>query len=261
MPYIKINDIKFYYEIQGEDEPLLFIHGLGGSTLDWEYQVPFFAKYFQVITLDLRGHGKTEKPAQPYSVTLFANDVAELIRSLHLNPVHVVGHSLGGMIAFQLALDFPDLIKSLTIINSGPEFKFPNLKMALYFYLRRVNVWLFGMRKLSGTLAKGLFPKPEQEQIRQKFGKRCRANDPKAYRNSLRVFSGWSVINRLANLHCKTLIITADHDYTPVAYKAFYTKLIPNAQLIVIQDSYHFSIADQPKQFNEALFSFLRKIK
>ena len=132
------------------------IHGLGSSTLDWENQIDFFAKKYQVIAFDLRGHGKSEKPNSPYTVKLFTEDTAQLIQALNQQSVHVVGHSLGGMIAFQLALDFPTLVKSLCIINSGPAVTFP-LKVKFSFFLRRFIVKLFGIHPLCIKLAKTVF--------------------------------------------------------------------------------------------------------
>ena len=115
-----VNDIQLYYEITGQGQPLLFIHGLGSSTRDWEAQVSPFAANYQVITFDLRGHGRSDKPPGPYTLPLFTADTAGLLKALGLDAAHVVGISLGGGIAFQLALDYPELVKTLTIVNSAP---------------------------------------------------------------------------------------------------------------------------------------------
>ncbi|MGE5140594.1 MAG: alpha/beta fold hydrolase, partial [Rudaea sp.] len=120
MPELQIGDVNLHYEVTGEGQPLLFIHGLGSSTRDWELQVPEFAKSYRVITLDLRGHGQSGKPAEAYSMSLFAEDTARLLQSLGIDSAHVVGLSLGGGVAFQLAIDYPALVKTLTIVNSGP---------------------------------------------------------------------------------------------------------------------------------------------
>src|SRR5919198_21476 len=121
MPILRCRDINVYYEIVGAGDPLLFIHGLGSSHRDWEPQVAFFSRHYQVITYDVRGHGKSDKPRGPYSVSQFAADAAELMRSLAIAPAHIVGLSMGGMIAFQLTLDEPARVKSLLIVNSAPE--------------------------------------------------------------------------------------------------------------------------------------------
>lgn len=259
MPYVKLNDINIYYELHGEGPPLVMIHGLGASTRDWEYQIDFFKKQFKVLIFDLRGHGKTDKPDMAYSVDLFTSDTAALIRHIFPEGAHVVGHSLGGMVAFQLALDHPELVKTLTILNSAPAVIFPSIKSQFYFVLRSIDVRLFGMKHISTQLAKMLFPSPDQAALRQTFIERWCENDPKAYLNSLRAFRGWTVMHRLSSLSCPTLIIAADRDYTPVTFKEFYIRMIPNAELVVIKNSGHISIVDQPEAFNNALMSFLMK--
>ena len=123
-----VNNIELYYETAGSGESVLFIHGLGSSARDWEMQIPAFTKQFKTTAFDLRGHGQSQKPKGPYSMSLFAKDTAELIRSLGVGSVHVVGISLGGMIAFQLAVDHPELVKSMVIVNSGPELVVRTLK-------------------------------------------------------------------------------------------------------------------------------------
>lgn len=259
MPYINnINSIQIYYEIHGKGEPLLLIHGLGSSTQDWENQVAFFSSRYQVIAFDLRGHGKTDKPKHPYTVSLLAEDTACFIKALNLSPVNVVGHSLGGMIAFQLAVDYPTLIKSMIIVNSAPFLSFPSLKDVLRFFLRSINVRLFGMRYLSVQLATMLFPKPEQAPLRETFIKRWCENDPKAYLCALHAFRHWNLKNKLHNLQMPTLVIAADHDYTPVSLKEDYCQKLARGKVVVIEDSHHMTILDQPARFNKAVLDFLQ---
>src|SRR5947207_2466572 len=117
MPTIQANGVDLYYEVHGSGEPVLLIHGLGSSTRDWAPQVPALSQRFQVIAFDVRGHGRSAKPKQRYSVKLFAADTAALIRTLDIAPAHVIGISMGGMIAFQLAVEAPQLVRSLVIVN------------------------------------------------------------------------------------------------------------------------------------------------
>lgn len=131
MTKLRVCDIDLYYEVTGQGNPIVFIHGLGSSIRDWEYQVEYFSRRFQVIAFDIRGHGKSEKPAGPYSIPLFAGDTAELIKALDIAPAHVVGISLGGMIALQLAANEPELVRSLVVVNSGSEMVARSLKERL----------------------------------------------------------------------------------------------------------------------------------
>ena len=84
MPVHNLPDLALYYEVNGDGPPLLLLHGLGSSSRDWEKQVEWFAKKYQVITPDLRGHGQSDKPPGPYSIRMFAEDMASLIRTFSM---------------------------------------------------------------------------------------------------------------------------------------------------------------------------------
>jgi len=162
MPKLSANNLRMHYTVNGEGTPLVLIHGLGSSARDWESQVIFFSKDYKVICPDIRGHGESEKPPGPYSMELFAEDTAAFIHELNLEPVHVVGISLGGMIAFQLALDYPDLLKSMTIVNAVPDMTPRTFKERFQLFQRSVLFRLFNMRKIGEVIAKRLFPEPDQ---------------------------------------------------------------------------------------------------
>ena len=265
MPTLLANRITQYYEssgdLNGPTTPILLIHGLGSSSRDWEYQWSVLGKDHPLIAPDLRGHGKTDKPDMPYSVPMFANDIASILKSLMQQPVHVVGLSLGGMIALQLTLDHPELVKSMTVINSGPAITFPSVKMWFAFHSRKWSVKWFGMKMLSEHIALAQFPKPSQAALRATFIQRWNENDPKAYQNALAAFHLWDVTSRLKEIQCPTLIVCSDNDYTPIAIKAEYLKYIPHGKLVIIHDSRHLSPVDQPEQCNAVLQEFLQGVK
>ncbi len=257
MPKEKVKDIEIYYEITGEGEKLLLIHGLGSSTRDWEEQVPTFAQKYQVITIDLRGHGKTDKPKGPYSMRIFAEDIAELLKKLGVKTTHVLGISLGGGIAFQFAVDYPELVKSLIIVNAGIEVPVDSFKMKLEAFKRTFIVKLVGMKKMGKVLAPRLFIKPEQEDLREKLIERWAENDKKAYLSAMRALIGWSIRDQLYKVKFPTLIIGSDEDYAPSSIKEEYTALIPNAKFIEIKDARHAVPMEKPKEFNEIVMKFL----
>jgi len=257
MPTLHVNGIDLHYERVGEGQPVLFIHGLGSSSRDWEMQVPRFSKQYQVITFDLRGHGQSEKPRGPYTMSLFARDTAELVKSLGVAPVHVVGISLGGMIAFQLAVDYPDLISSLVIVNSGPEVVVRTMKDRWNVFMRFATVRLLGMRKMGEVLGRRLFPKEAQAEIQKLFVERWAENDPRAYTDTLRAIVGWSVTDQIHKIDLPTLVVAADGDYTPVSAKEGFVLKMPRAKLVVIEDSRHATPVDSPEKFNETVISFL----
>ncbi|PYD07085.1 3-oxoadipate enol-lactonase, partial [Pseudomonas savastanoi pv. glycinea] len=107
MAFFEHDDCSLHYEEYGQGEPVLLLHGLGSSCQDWEYQIPVLASHYRVIVMDMRGHGRSDKPHERYSIKAMSNDVEALIEHLRLGPVHLVGLSMGGMIGFQLAVDQP----------------------------------------------------------------------------------------------------------------------------------------------------------
>ena len=252
-----VNTIELYYETAGSGETVLFIHGLGSSARDWEMQIPAFAKHYQTVAFDLRGHGQSQKPKGPYSMSLFAKDTAELIRSLGVDPVHVIGISLGGMIAFQLAVDHPELIKRMVIVNSGPELVVRALKERWQVIMRFAIVRLMGMRKMGAVLSKRLFPKDEQEMLRETFVSRWAENDIRAYLDTMRAIVGWSVADKIQNIKMPVLVVAADNDYTPVSSKEAYLPKMGNAELTVIEDSRHAVPVEKPEEFNRVVLEFL----
>src|SRR5262249_18413014 len=158
------------------------------------------SKHFRVITFDVRGHGRSEKPLGPYSIPLFANDTMELLRLLGIRSAHVVGISMGGMIAFQLAVSAPDLVQSLVVVNSGPELIVRTLRERIQVLQRKLVVRLLGMRKMGEVLSERLFSKPEQADLRKMFAERWAENDPRPYREALQALIGWSVTDQLSNI-------------------------------------------------------------
>ncbi len=257
MPTADINGAELYYEVTGEGPPLLLLHGLGSCAQDWEFQAPEFARSHRVIMMDVRGHGRSARPPAPYSVAQFARDAVALLEMLGATPADVAGLSMGGMIAFQMAVDAPSAVRSLVIINSGPEMILRTLSQRMLIRSRFSVIRLFGMGTLGKMVAGPLFPKPEQAHLRERFKAQVASNDPSAYRNSLRALIGWSVAGRIGQIQCPVLVVASDHDYTPVVWKQTYTAQIPGAKLVVLEDSRHAAPLDQPEQLNRVILDFL----
>mgnify|MGYP001951949000 FL=1 len=110
------------------------------------------------------------------------------------------------------------------------------------------------------ALGPRLFPKPEQGELRQKMAERWAKNDKRAYLASFDAIVGWGVQERLSRITCPTLVVSADRDYTPVALKEAYVKLLPDARLVVIEDSRHATPLDQPQRFNQTLLDFMTTV-
>ncbi|NOX60501.1 MAG: alpha/beta fold hydrolase [Chloroflexi bacterium] len=257
MPFVQVNDVKLYYEVEGQGDPVLFLHGLGSSGEAWFFQREPFAAKYRVILLDTRGHGRSDKPPGPYSVPMFADDVAAFLHRLDVGPVHVVGLSMGGMIAFQLAVDHPDLVRSLVIVNSAPELIPHNWRERLSLWQRKLMLRFLSPQRLGPILGKRLFPHPEQEEMLAMFVDGFVRNDPAAYRAATNALIGWSVRDRIGEIRCPVLVVAADEDYTPVAAKEAYAAEMPNARVVVIENSHHATPVDQPDAFNRVVLDFL----
>ena len=253
-----INGIRINYEVQGEGEPLLFIHGLGSSQLDWEEQVGKFREQFKVITLDLRGHGQSEKPRGKYTMALFAKDVIALMDHLGIEKTHLVGHSLGGMVAFEIATKKPERLLSLCILNSVPEINIFSWSTIKSYFQRQVLLNTLGMRGMAEIMSRKLFPYPKQRDLRRKLVKRFSKNDKRTYNSSLLALKGWSVYDDLHRISVPVLVVNAEFDYWPLEEKQEWMEKIPNVTSVVIEDSRHVTNFDQPQAFNEALMGFLK---
>jgi 3-oxoadipate enol-lactonase len=258
--YASINGIQLYYELHGDEgKPvILFLHGLGSSTKDWEAQIAYFAQDYRVLVADMRGHGQSDKPRGAYTMHQFASDVIALLDELKIDSVHIIGLSMGGMIAFQLAVDHPERLRSMTIVNSSPA-------VVPHTFQDRVSVWTrfwivryMGMRKIGETLAPRLFVDPDQENLRQSFVERWAANDPRAYLDALRAIVGWSVEDQIGNISIPTLIVAADHDYTPVSAKEAYIAKMPSATLKIIENAHHAVAVERPDAFNTVVHDFIQ---
>ncbi len=116
--YAEVNGIQLYYEIHGEGQPLVLLHGGLGAIEMFGWNLPALAAKRQVIAVDLQGHGRTADIDRPLSVEFMADDIAALIRHLELDRVDVVGYSLGGGVAMLLAIRHQELVNKLVIVST-----------------------------------------------------------------------------------------------------------------------------------------------
>lgn len=258
MPVLPIDGVEHYYELHGSGDPVVLIHGLGSSARDWEYQRDAFAASYRVLVYDVRGHGRSAKPPGPYGVPLFARDLSALLRALDIPRAHLVGISMGGMIALQLAADSPGQVRSLVVTNTGPDLVPRTTREHFQVWQRKTIQRLLGMRRLGQVLGGRMFPKDEQADLRRMFVEHWAANDPRAYRDTFNGLVGWSVIHRLGAIACPVLVIAADQDYTALSVKQDMVARLPNARLAVVADSRHATPVEHPDEFNRLVLEFLR---
>jgi 3-oxoadipate enol-lactonase len=259
MPKLRVNNAGIYYEVTGQGEPLLFIHGLASSSRSWKKQVPLFSQHYQVITFDIRGHGRSDKPIEPYSIELFATDTQELLRELGINRAHVVGFSMGGMIAFQLAVDAPELVRSLVAVNCCPEGSMRTFNDGVECVRHLVGIQFNDIRRRRRNNGGETVSVSGGERPHQSMVQRMAVTNKLAYANAFRALVKWSVADRLATIKCPTLMITGDEDFVPVSIKEEYASKIPCAELVVINNSRHAAPSERTEEFNDVLLEFVLK--
>jgi 3-oxoadipate enol-lactonase len=263
MPFRYVNGIYLRYETWGiGTTPLVLLHGLGSSADDWFLQLPAFAPHYLCVAVDLRGHGLSDKPEGRYSMELFASDVAELLRELDLAPAHILGLSLGGMVAQQVAIACPEVSRSLVLINTMPGLWPPSRGIVRVGVRRLPRPWRRpDMAQVAARIAADLFPGPVSGFVRAQAEARMAANDPAAYRRAtLAVARFWpgSALKRIA---CPTLIIAGEADRViPAAYQARLRKALPHARFVAVPAAGHACNIDRPDVVNAAVLEFLSNV-
>lgn len=115
----QIGDVQLHYVRGGnaDGEPVLLVHGWPTTWYEWHQVMPTLAEGYEVIAVDLRGTGDSDKPLTGYDKRTLARDLGGLVDALELGPVHYVGHDIGGMVGYAFAHEFPDLTRSYTILD------------------------------------------------------------------------------------------------------------------------------------------------
>jgi pimeloyl-ACP methyl ester carboxylesterase len=245
-----------------QTDTVLLLHGMGSAGDDWLLQLPALEPHYRVLAPDSRGHGKSPKPAGPYSIALMAEDVTALLDELHIETAHVVGLSMGGAIAQQLAINQPKRVRSLTLVNTFARVRPAGLDGFQRFF-KRIWALQFGtMRDLGEPVITNLFPKPEHAEVRRIGIERFLENNTskQVYMSVLRCVVSFDARRQLSRITAPTLVVAGDRDRTvPMICKQELARSIPNAHLVVIPDSGHATPIDQHERFNEVLLDFLRQ--
>lgn len=257
MPAVIANGIEIAYADEGSGEPLIFLHGLGISQADWQPQIEYFRQYYRVIAPDFRGHGASEKPNSDYSISIHSADIIALMDVLGLNSAHIVGLSMGGMVAFQLAADAPQRLRTMTIVNSGPALPNDTFTAKKMLWSRLLMIHLFGMKRFAQKVAENMFVSDEHDEVITTLAKQIASNPKKIYLRNLKSLWGWGVLEYLAAMKTPTLMLTGDSDYSPVAVKQAIVSAMQNAELVVVENSGHGTPIERPDETNRAIEVFL----
>ena len=256
MPYADLPGVRLHYEEAGAGPPLVLLHGIGASRQDWEFNVPTFAQNYRVITPDLRGFGLSERSGN-YGVATFAGDIWLLLEQLGVADFHLIGHSMGGAVALQMAVDRPERIRRLVAADTLPSFQTNTFGKRILFAYRYLMMGVLGPQRLSSAVAAKLFPNPDQQALRERATAGGLANDRAVYLETLKALLGWNVLESLQRLTMPVLVVAAEHDYFPVGDAEAFARLLHDARLKIFAGMHHALPLEAPQAFNTAVLRFL----
>jgi pimeloyl-ACP methyl ester carboxylesterase len=247
--------LSLHYRLRGHGEPVLLIHGLGGSGVDWALQISALERRFSVIVPDLPGCGSSSPPRENYSIAGFACALWSLLDRLEMPRANIVGFSMGGAVALEMALQRPTLVPRLALINSLATYR-DHWRKWMHARTSCALIRLFGMRSAARVFAAGLFPEPWQQTFRDRAAAVVAAVPAGSYLSMARALEQWEATDRLDRLTSRTLVIAAEHDHTPLAEKRALAARL-RASIVVVHGSRHGTPFDASEATNSGLLALL----
>jgi 3-oxoadipate enol-lactonase len=263
MPLLEANGTRLYVEDSGgPGPPVLFSHGVLYSCRMWDAQVPVLRRSFRCICYDHRGQGQSAVAKDGYDMDTVAEDAAALIRALAIQPVHLVGLSMGGFVGMRLAARHPELIRSLALLDTSADVEPPE-HLPRYRMLTFIERWL-GPRLVAGAVMNIMHGASvradptraaELKVVKARFIATDRVGAVRAVNG---VLDRKGVKDELGNIRAPTLVMVGEEDTATVMAKAeAIAEGIRGAKLVRIPKAGHLSPIDNPRFVTEQLSSFL----
>jgi pimeloyl-ACP methyl ester carboxylesterase len=251
-----------YYEEHGGGFPLLLINGLGSDHLEWLHQLPAFEARFRVVVFDNRGTGLTDVPPGSYSTAQMADDAASLLRAIGIPRAHVLGVSLGGMIAQEVALRHPDLVDGLVLGCTGPGGELsvrPSPEAMAVFSLARGEDPEAELRRMLPFLYTDECIRERPEEIEGFVRRRLvYPAPPGGYLSQLSAAVTHDASSRLEKIRARALVITGDSDRLVNWENSLrLAGRIPGATMVVLPGAPHRLFAETADAFNREVLRFL----
>jgi len=262
MERISINGIEIAYEIRGAGAPLVMIHGAQGDQTMLAGLASDFADGFRVMTFDQRGSGLSDKPDMPYSIAMLADDTAALMDHLRMSPAHVIGVSMGGMIALELVLRHPGNVRSLILgcTTAGGSKAIPIGGEAFQkAYAKEPMSAEERARALAeAAFSKGFLAEHPEVITSMIEARRSRPIDSTALAHRLKAALEHDTFDRLGKINCPTLVITGRDDAL-VAWQnsQILAEGIKGAKQVVLEPAGHCFWLERPKESRDAIAQFL----
>lgn len=260
---VKANGIEFYYEIHGEGQPLLLLEGLGYASWMWYRQVKELSEHFQVIVLDNRGVGYSDKPDEEYSIEMFADDAAALLTELGIKKAHVLGVSMGGFIAQQFAINYPEMIDKLILCSTsfGGPHSIPIPPETLQVMLKGGGEESTEEdARFATSLALNLETVKQNEDIVDWImdGKKNIPQPKYAYQRQLMAGASFNGEIWTSSIKAETLILAGRGDrVVPYQNGEMLHEKIPCSSFEIIDNAGHVFFMEQPKETNKLIIDFL----
>jgi len=265
MPKARVNDIEIYYEMKANGFPLIMINGLSEHAGSWDpYLISGLSKRFKLLLFDIRGSGRTDTSDEEYSIKLFADDTAGLMDAVGIPRAHVLGLSLGGMIAQELALSYPKRIEKLVLCSTrcggaqtvpAPREKserpMPDSGKVSFEKMIRITLPRFFTEEFIKNN-----PEFVKAYIKQRLSVPFSQEAITRYRNASATFDTCA---RLPQIKASTLIIHGKRDIVITPEKAqLMAKRIPHSKVVYFENSGHL-LAEDREKILETLIDFLAK--
>jgi 3-oxoadipate enol-lactonase len=268
MPFRKVGDIKIYYETHGNGEPLVMISGCGTDSSAWLNQIPALSLNYHVITFDNRGSGRSDKPDIPYTVKMMAADVAGLLDSIGIGAAHILGYSMGGVIAQEFALNYPE--RTLTLILScaypagAPDVVLPEPQiMGLMFDPETITrlTPLEWSGKLLGCMCSREFLDKHSLLVNEMVARQSEHPTPlHGIMRQVEAMLTARTYDRLSKIKAPTLVIGGTADIiTPCENLRLLASKIPNAELVILDNLGHGMFIEGAEQTNRVILTFLKR--
>jgi 3-oxoadipate enol-lactonase len=247
--------------VDASRRPVAFLHGLGGSRVAWDPQLDALAAGRRGLAWDMPGYGASA-PLPAMTFAALADRAATWLASAGAAPAHVVGLSMGGMVALHLALAHPEVVRSLVLIDSSPAFGFDGSITADAWIEARLARLREG--ETPATIARGsitAIAAPGASEAAIGLGVEAMSRvTPAAYEQAVRCLVTHDVRSRLATVGCPTLVLVGELDReTPVPFSEHLATTIPVARLEVVPGAGHLSSLERPDVVNPIIADFLEE--
>lgn len=259
----RINGVELAYDLQGTGEPLVMIHGAQGDQSMFSGLVPVFAHQFRVLTFDQRGSGLSEKPDMEYSMAMLADDTAALMEHVGCASAHVIGVSMGGMIAQEFALRHPRKVRSLVLgctTPGGPKaVRLGGEALTNAYSTQPMSAEERGKALAEAAFTKGYIEQHPEIILAMIEARRQRPLDPVALAHRMKAAYAHDAYDRLSHITCPTLVITGKDDVL-ISWEnsRILAERIPSAKLILLEPAGHCFWMEQPEQSRDAIMTFLQ---